>query len=105
MGGNFARTLLPAALAWSTYDDANRLAQRGAATLTYDAEGNLTSDGVNTYTRDARGQLASIVGAVSASFQYDAFGRRVGKTVGGQTTNGCVAKIIIKRRTASTTFC
>ena len=87
VGGSFARTLLPSALSSTTYDDANRLVQRGAATLTYDAAGNLTSDGVNTYTWDARGQLASTSGGVSASFQYDAFGRRVGRTVGGQTTN------------------
>jgi RHS repeat-associated protein len=30
--------------------------------------------------------LASISGAVSASFQYDAFGRRVSKTIGGTST-------------------
>jgi len=87
VGGSFARTLLPQALASAAYDDANRLVQRGAAALTYDAAGNLTSDGVNTYTWDARGQLASISGGVAASFQYDAFGRRVAKTVGGQSTS------------------
>src|SRR5207248_57061 len=54
--------------------------------LSYDANGNLTSDGVNTYTWDARNQLASISGGVGASFQYDAFGRRISKTVNGQTT-------------------
>src|SRR2546423_14435550 len=77
---------MPQALASSTHDDANRLTQRGAATLSYDANGNLTSDGVNTYTWDARNQLASISGGVGASFQYDAFGRRISKTVNGQTT-------------------
>lgn len=86
VGGSFARTSLPNALTSSSHDDANRLTQRGAATLTYDASGNLTSDGANTYTWDARGQLASISGAVSASFQYDAFGRRTSKTVNGQAT-------------------
>lgn len=85
-GGSFARTLLPQALPSATHNDANRLTQRGAATLTYDAGGNLTSDGVNAYTWNARGQLASISGGVSASFQYDAFGRRSSKTVNGQTT-------------------
>src|SRR2546423_3557898 len=77
---------MPQALASSTHDDANRLTQRGAATLSYDANGNLTSDGVNIYTWDARNQLASISGGVGASFQYDAFGRRVSKTINGQTT-------------------
>ena len=77
---------MPQALSSSTHDDANRLTQRGAATLAYDANGNLTSDGVNTYTWDARNQLASISGGVGASFQYDAFGRRISKTINGQTT-------------------
>ena len=53
--------------------------------LTYDANGNLISDGVNTYTWNARNQLVSISGRVAASFQYDAFGRRVSKTIGGTT--------------------
>lgn len=86
VGGSFARTNLPTALAEASHDDNNRLTQRGAATLAYDANGNLTSDGVNTYTWNARNQLASISGGVTASFQYDPFGRRVGKTVDGQTT-------------------
>lgn len=87
MGGTFARTLLPQPLSSSTHDDANRLNQRGAATLAYDAEGNLTSDGSNTYAWDARGQLTSISGSVTASFQYDAFGRRTSRTINGQTTS------------------
>jgi RHS repeat-associated protein len=41
---------------------------------------------VNTYTWDARNQLASITGSVSASFQYDSFGRRTSKSVNGQST-------------------
>ena len=36
---------------------------------------------------DARNQLTSITGAVNASFQYDAFGRRINKTVNGQSTD------------------
>ncbi len=65
------------------YDAANRLTQWGAITLTYDDNGNLTSDGLNSYTWNARNQLASMTGA---NFQYDAFGRRKSKTVGGATT-------------------
>ena len=45
----------------------------------------LGADGTNTYTWNARNQLVSISGAVSASFQYDAFGRRVSKTIGATT--------------------
>ena len=88
IGGTFARTSLPAALASATYNDANRLTQRGAATYSYDNEGNLTSDGTNTYTWDARNQLTSISGpGLSASFQYDSFGRRISKTVNSVSTS------------------
>src|SRR5881394_549388 len=55
------------------------------ATLAYDNNGNLTSDGTNTYIWNARNQLVTISGSVSANFQYDAFGRRVSKTIGGTT--------------------
>jgi RHS repeat-associated protein len=88
VGGTFARTGLPAAEAGKVYNDNNQITQRGAATLTYDANGNLTNDGVNTYTWNARNQLASISGpGISASFQYDAFGRRTSKTLNGSTTD------------------
>jgi RHS repeat-associated protein len=87
VSGTYARTGLPQALGSTAHNAANQLTQRGATTLTYDANGNLTNDGVNTYTWDARNQLSSITGSVNASFQYDAFGRRVSKTVGGVTTD------------------
>jgi len=58
----------------------------GASTLSYDANGNLTSDGTNTYIWDARNQLTAISGATTASFTYDAFGRRTSKTVAGTST-------------------
>jgi RHS repeat-associated protein len=64
----------------------------------YDADGNTTSDapfasrmvlrgGTNTYTWNARNELVSISGSVAASFQYDAFGRRLSKTINSATTN------------------
>ncbi len=87
VGGSFARTSLPSALTSTTYNAVNQLTARSGVTLTYDANGNLTGDGTNTYTWNARNQLVSISGGVSASFQYDAFGRRRGKTVGGTSTN------------------
>jgi YD repeat-containing protein len=52
VGGSYARTGLPAALASATYDDANQIATFGGVSFTYDANGNLTSDGVRSYTRD-----------------------------------------------------
>src|SRR5215213_9945189 len=84
VGGTYARTGLPQPLASAVYNDANRLTQRGTAALTYDGNGNLTNDGTNTYSWNARDELASISGpGLSASFQYDAFGRRTSRTVNG----------------------
>ena len=87
-GGSFARTGLPQALASATYDAASQLTQWGGTSLTYDANGNLTSDGTNTYTWNARNQLVAVGGpGLSATFQYDAFGNRVGKTVNSASTS------------------
>jgi RHS repeat-associated protein len=84
-GGSYARTGTPQAAPSATYNVNNQLTQWKGASLTYDANGNLTSDGTNTYTWNARNQLVSISGGASASFQYDPFGRRVSKTIGGMT--------------------
>jgi RHS repeat-associated protein len=82
VGGTWARTNLPAAVATTNYDVANRLTQWGTATLTYDFNGNLTNDGTKTYTWNVRDQLGSMTGA---SFQYDARGRRHQRVVGNTT--------------------
>jgi RHS repeat-associated protein len=86
--GSLARTSLPAALSSASYDGSNQVLSFGNALPTYDQNGNLTNDGTYTFNWDARDHLASIsTGAqTTATFQYDAFGRRVGKTVGGQST-------------------
>jgi RHS repeat-associated protein len=86
VGGSYARTALPAALSSATYNLAHQQVTRGTQTLSYDSNGNLTTDGANTYYWNARNQLVAISGSVSASFQYDAFGKRTGKTVNGQST-------------------
>jgi RHS repeat-associated protein len=87
IGGTFAHTGLPTAVTTASYDAANRLTAWGAnSSFSYDANGNLQGDGTNTYFWDARNQLSSITGGVTASFQYDALGRRISKTVGGTTT-------------------
>lgn len=83
IGGSFARTGLPQPLSTATYNAANQLTQRGSATITYDSNGNLTGDGSNVYTWNVRNKLVSISGSVSASFQYDSFGRRVSATTNG----------------------
>ena len=78
---NAAASLLPSAVASATYDAANEQTAFAGATLTYDNNGNLTSDGVNTYVWDARNRLVSISGGATATFNYDALGRRTGKVI------------------------
>jgi RHS repeat-associated protein len=87
VGGSYAQTGLPSALANASFNADNQLTLFGSSNLTYDANGNLTSDGTHTYTWDARNHLVSISGAVSASFQYDAFDRRVSKLLGAASTS------------------
>jgi RHS repeat-associated protein len=87
VGGSYAQTGLPSALASASFNANNQMTQFGASNLSYDANGNLTSDGTHTYTWDARNHLVSISGPVSASFAYDPFGRRVSRTTGAATTN------------------
>lgn len=85
VGGSFARIALPTALAISSYNADNQVTQFAASQITYDANGNIVSDGANTYVWNSRNQLASITGSASASFQYDSFGRRTARQVGGSS--------------------
>jgi len=87
LGGSYGRTGIPTAVASATYNANNQLTAWGGATLTYDNNGNVTSDGTNTLTWNARNQLASMSGGTTASFRYDAFGRRRGKTISGTSTD------------------
>jgi RHS repeat-associated protein len=53
----------------------------------YDGNGNLISDGVNTYQYDFDNHLIQVVTPEKTiSFAYDAFGRRVSKSIDGVTT-------------------
>lgn len=85
-GGTLARVALPDDVAGAGIDAANRLTAFGAQALSYDANGNLVGDGSRSYVWNARNQLAQIKdasGAVSATFAYDALGRRRAKTIDG----------------------
>jgi RHS repeat-associated protein len=91
-GGTFARTNLPPALATTTYNANNQQTAFGAATEVYDLNGNLATftdaSGTTTYTWNARNQMTSISGpSLTASFAYDSFGRRTGRTVNGVVIN------------------
>lgn len=85
----------------TSYDDANEMltftpASSSAKDMTYDNNGNLLtvtdSCGTTNYTWDVRNRLTGINGFKSdcsnltASFQYDAIGRRIQKTINGTTT-------------------
>ena len=85
-GGSLAAVTLPAAVSGNTFNAANEMTAFNGTALSYDANGNLTGDGTNTYSWDARNHLSSISGGATASFVYDAFGRRASRTVSGATT-------------------
>ncbi len=84
--GSMAETNLPQAVTGNTFNADNEMTSFNGTVMTYDANGNLTNDGSNTYSWDARNHLVGISGAVTASFGYDALGRRVSKTIAGTTT-------------------
>ena len=84
--GTLAAIALPTAVSGNTFNADNGMTGFGGTTLSYDANGNLANDGTNTYTWDARNHLTAISGAATASFTYDAFGRRASKSIGTTTT-------------------
>lgn len=53
---------------------------------TYDNNGNTTTSSSNGYAYDFENRLTSLNNG-AATFTYDGDGNRVGKTVGGVTTN------------------
>ena len=59
----------------------------GGTPYTYDLAGNLTSDGVRTFGYDEESRLTSASGTLlTATYGYDALGRRIRKTVNGTKT-------------------
>jgi len=70
-------------------NDLNQYSSVGGVIHTYDNNGNLTSTGTNTYGYDYENRLIHAVIASpqgEAVYSYDAFGRRISKTVNGVTT-------------------
>jgi RHS repeat-associated protein len=85
--GALAGARLPLAFGPAEYDRANRLTSLAGATFGYDATGNLISDGETTYSWNHNGELASLDNEdVSATFAYDALGRRASRSVNGAIT-------------------
>jgi RHS repeat-associated protein len=83
LGGSLARTRLPQPLASAVYDAGNRIQSWAGQFFSYDSNGNLASDGLTSYAWNARDQLTALTGGISASFSYDAGGRRRSKLMGG----------------------
>jgi RHS repeat-associated protein len=82
----FYPTATPSTVSY-TANALNQYTAVGAVAPTYDANGNLTSDGVFTFGYDAENRLVSASGAgVTASYAYNAQGRRKSKTVNGTMT-------------------
>ena len=77
------------------YNAANQMMMFGDKNITYDGNGNMTwvtnSCGLTNYTWDARNRMVGINGfkpdcsSLTASFKYDALGRRIEKTINGRT--------------------
>jgi RHS repeat-associated protein len=86
VSGSLATTQLPAAVSSAVYNANNQLTQWGSTAMTYDLNGNTLNDGTNSYTWDTRNRLVS-ADSNAASFAYDPFGRRVGKTLLAGSTN------------------
>ena len=85
----------PGAIASTSFNAANQMLGFNAGSMTYDNNGNMTTMvnncGATTYTWDARNRLIGISGyntdctLLTASFAYDALGRRIQKTINGKT--------------------
>jgi RHS repeat-associated protein len=76
----------PSTVSYSA-DALNRYIAVGAVIPTYDGNSNLTFDGTFTFGNDAENRLTSASGAGNtASYTYDAQGRRKTKTVNGTMT-------------------
>jgi YD repeat-containing protein len=62
VGGTWARTGLPQAMASATYDAANQIAESAGQYFSYDLNGNLASDGLNSFNWNARnGRVCQVV--------------------------------------------
>jgi RHS repeat-associated protein len=65
-----------------TFNSYNHVTNSG---FQYDAAGNMTHDASHSYTYDAENRVTVVDGGSTATYVYDANGRRVEKTVGGVT--------------------
>ncbi len=87
---------MPNAVSNTSYNSANQMLSFNDKNITYDNNGNMTSVtnscGTTNYTWDVRNRLVGInsfnsdCSPLTVSFKYDALGRRIEKTINGETT-------------------
>lgn len=65
-----------------SFTPSNQISNSG---FTYDLAGNLTHDANHSYTYDAENRITAVDGGATAVYVYDAYGRRVEKTMGSAT--------------------
>ncbi|RLJ15756.1 hypothetical protein DJ030_17965 [bacterium endosymbiont of Escarpia laminata] len=71
----------------ATFGADSRLLTHGGAAYTHDANGNVTGRGSESYTYDSSQRLTGYNdGTNTASYAYDYLGRRIERTVNGDTT-------------------
>jgi RHS repeat-associated protein len=84
--GNRTAQNVTAGTCWTSSVTVNNKNQLVGSPYQYDAAGNMTADGNHTYTYDAENRLTAVDGGNTASYMYDALGRRVHKTLPGTGT-------------------
>jgi len=100
--GNRTRLTSQAGVIDGSYDVRDRLLSYGTTTYSYNANGELRTKVVGTdttrYTFDDRGNLAAVrlVGGTVVDYVLDGLGRRIGKKVNGQLTQGFLYQGLIQ---------
>jgi RHS repeat-associated protein len=80
-GNRNSSKLGAAAIVASTFDNQDRLQQRGAVNYQFDTDGFLAQRGTDTFQYSARGELLQAnIGAQTINYAYDGLRRRVART-------------------------
>jgi RHS repeat-associated protein len=86
--GNRRRTVIDGTSTAYAPNNINGYASIGGTAVRYDANGSVLEYGGHSLAYNAAGKLS---GADDATYAYDAFGRRVSKSIGSTTTTYCYA--------------
>ena len=70
----------------ATFNSQDQIGAQGSTNYTFDSDGFLSACGGDSFTYSARGELLSAdIGGTTVTYGYDGIGRRVSRTVSGQT--------------------